>query len=584
MTDYTKDFQAFYRDMVAVEGAYGPQPVIPAFLEKWLALAFPKPGGNPAARNIADFRTKKEGKSTNAAGVGLYMATRQPYAEVVIVAADKDQAKDRVLRACKYAVEHGPLASHAKVYKDIIELDNNSTIQAIPADWQSAAGGNFYCVIFDELHAWTYENQRRLFDEMIIPPTQPHGVRWIASYAGWDGESLLLKEWWDKALAGNPVTDNLPIFHNQAASFLAFVDVGPESWRMPWMNDQYISEVRSSERPNTFRRLWLNEWVTNESQFLPEGVWDACYSREVKPISLKDRCRLVLGADASTSRDLTALVGCAWNDATQTVDVVYTRIWKPVRIAGIRFGKPTIDLDETIKAEILTLHNSGLVDSVVYDPYQLHSIAIDLQKNGIPMIELPQTAGRIEADQALYDAIISKAIRHYNDPTLNEHISNAVAVETPRGFRLAKEKTSRKIDAAVALSMAHYGALNNKTSKAEMIANPFDPDIWPPPEGWKYDTVHGWHEPYSARPHPPGVTWHNCPRRNKGCEACEKELEAEGWFDQGERTTPMSEQEFESQWHALHDPYHPPPTREEQQAELSRQMFWRNVKRKGKTG
>ncbi len=71
-------------------------------------------------------------------------------------------------------------------------------------------------------------------------------------------------------------------------------------------------------------------------------------------------------------------------------------------------------------------------------------------------------AQRVEADQALYDAIIGKTIRHYNDPVLNEHVKNAVAIETPRGFRLAKEKTSRKIDASVALSMAHYGALNNK--------------------------------------------------------------------------------------------------------------------------
>ena len=56
----------------------------------------------------------------------------------------------------------------------------------------------------------------------------------------------------------------------------------------------------------------------------------------------------------------------------------------------------------------------------------------------------PRPARRVEADQALYDAIIGKTIRHYNDPVLNEHVKNAVAIETPRGFRLAKEKTSTK--------------------------------------------------------------------------------------------------------------------------------------------
>lgn len=468
--DYTREFTAFYKDLIAVEGAFGPHPVIPPFLTAWLDAAFPQPLGNPAARNICDFRSKKEGKSTQAAGVGLYMATRQEYAEICIVASDKDQAKDRVLRAAKYAVEHGPLAAHAKVYKDIIELDNHSIIQAVPADWQSAAGGNFYAVIFDELHAWTYEGQRRLFDEMIIPPTQPHGVRWIASYAGWLGESELLFEWWNRALNGSRVSE-LPIYHNKAASLLAFIDVGPESWRMPWMNDQYIAEVKESERPNTFRRLWLNEWVSNESQFLPEGAWEACYSADVKPGAARG---MVLGADASTSRDLTALVGTVWNEKANTADVVYLKVWKPVKIAGIRLGKPTVDLSETIGAEIMRLHKERNVSAVYYDPYQLHSIAVDLQKAGVHMVELPQTSGRIEADQALYDAVISHAIRHYNDPTLNQHLRDAVAIETPRGFRIAKEKTSLKIDAAVALSMSHYGTTSNKGGGVcEYIPDPF---------------------------------------------------------------------------------------------------------------
>ena len=87
------------------------------------------------------------------------------------------------------------------------------------------------------------------------------------------------------------------------------------------------------------------------------------------------------------------------------------------------------------------------------------------------MEELPQTASRIAADQALYDAIIGKSLAHYNDPTLNEHIRNAVAIESARGYRLAKEKTTKKIDAAVALSMAHYGLSNTAQAPAGVVIN-----------------------------------------------------------------------------------------------------------------
>ncbi len=398
--DYSRDFNAFMRDMVAVEGAYGPRPVIPPFLATWLGAAFPLPDGHPAARNILDARSKKQGKSTLAAGVALYMASRQEYAEVVVVASDLQQSKDRVFRACKYAIEHGPLVGHARCYKDVIELDNRSLITAIPADWQGAAGGNFYCVIFDELHAWVYENQRRLFDEMIIPPTQPHGVRWMSSYAGWLGESNLLREWWDRALAGELVCKalqgnvrqltlgsvSLPIYHNEPASLLAFVDTGPDSWRMPWMSDKYIQEIKTSERPNTFRRIWLNEWVSNEFQFLPEGTWEACYSPDVVPLAAQDKRRVVLGADASTSRDLTALVGVV---PGKRRDVVFTRVWKPKK-GTLRHGKPTVDLDETIGAEVLRMHKAGQVLAVVCDPYQLHTSVIAWEKAGIKVIELAQ--------------------------------------------------------------------------------------------------------------------------------------------------------------------------------------------------
>ncbi len=232
--DYSADFVSFVRDLVPVEGSYGPQAVIPPHLSTWLYTAFPLPAGNPSARNILDARTKKQGKSATAAAVALYMATRQRYAEVVIAAADQDQAKDRVLRAVKFAIDNGPLSAHAKVFRDTIEFDNGSIIQALPFDWRGAAGGNYAAVIFDELHAWTLEQHRRMFDELTIPPTMPHGVRWIASYAGYSGESNLLWDVWQKALTGPRVHDDLPIFHNAEASILALIDVGSESWRMPW--------------------------------------------------------------------------------------------------------------------------------------------------------------------------------------------------------------------------------------------------------------------------------------------------------------------------------------------------------------
>lgn len=470
-SDYRTDFLAFRRDLAPVEGDWGPAPVIPPFLANWYAAAFPPPEGNPAARNILDGRTKKQGKSADAAAAALYLATRKSYSQVVIASSDLDQSRDRVLRACKFAVEHGPLGAHVRVFRTVMEFDNSSTIEAIASDWRGAAGGDYAGVVFDELHAFLYESQRRLFDELTIPPTRPTGCRWMASYPGFIGESLLLEEWWKRALQGERLPGELPVYRHRAASLLALIDTGPESWRMPWMTPEYIAEVREAERPNTFRRLWLGEWVSSESRFLPEGAWEACYSDQVRPLAPKDGRKVILGADASTSRDLTALVGVVPDPKTGLVDVVFVRVWKPTR-GELRGGKPTVDLAGTIGAEVARLLGEGSIRAICYDPYQLATLAAEWERAGIHCVELAQNAGRVESDTHLFDSIIGKSVRHYGHPALSEHIRNAVSVETPRGIRLAKEKTSLKIDLAVALSMAVWAARDASPAPQHMP----DPD------------------------------------------------------------------------------------------------------------
>lgn len=455
MTDFTRDFVAFWRDKCPVKGPFGPRPIVTPSLARFLRLAFPPPAGDPAARNILDSRPKKQGKSALAGAVALYMAARQDHAEVVIAAADKDQARDRVFKSAVFAVENGPLWRHAKTWRDTIEFDNGSIIQAIPNDWKGAAGGDYSAVIFDELWTSTTELERRRYDELIVPPTQPAGTRWIASYAGFEGESDLLEEVWQKAEEGERVDDELPIYHNASSSLLALIDTGPEAWRMPWTTADYIEETRRNERPVTFARLWLNEWVSSINTFVTAQQWNACYSDDVKPWAPGDDRQMTLALDASTARDSTAAVGTVKEGSD--VHVVYCKVWRPMANA-LRDGRPTVDLEETLVKEVVRLFRLGAVQAVCGDPYQLHNIFMRLRKVGLTVREIGQTAARTEADTALLDAILAKSIKHYGHPDLDQHVVNAVGRETPRGVRLDKEKTSRKIDAAVALSMAHQEA------------------------------------------------------------------------------------------------------------------------------
>ena len=92
-----------------------------------------------------------------------------------------------------------------------------------------------------------------------------------------------------------------------------------------------------------------------------------------------------------------------------------------------------------------------------------------LKAAGLPIHEFPQsTANTMKMGTGLFDLIKGKNLLPYPDEELREQALNCVAVETAQGFRLAKERASKQIDAIVALSMACVAALD------QPLAVPFD--------------------------------------------------------------------------------------------------------------
>ena len=64
-----------------------------------------------------------------------------------------------------------------------------------------------------------------------------------------------------------------------------------------------------------------------------------------------------------------------------------------------------------------------------------------------------------EASQNLYDLIKGRKLAVYPDADIRLAISRAVPVESARGWRIAKDKQSHKIDVVVALAMAALAAV-----------------------------------------------------------------------------------------------------------------------------
>ncbi len=331
---------------------------------------------------------------------------------------------------------------------------------------------------------WTgnSEARQRLWEEMTPVPTRKYSVRWVETYAGFLGESTILWNLYCQAFRDGdenkplgervPGLEDLPCYYIPNSQTFVYWDHEP---RMPWQTPEYYTQQQVALRPKAFQRLHQNRWVASEDVFIEPRQWDELDRCEALKEDGDNRA-IVLAADGSIHNDLTTLEAVHFDIERQGPDALRTWMWRPIKGEGD--SKPTVDLVETLGAKIDELLGGENVTvlAVVYDPYQLHAVMTELKKKYDRLgtknlfVEFPQTNARVAADQSLYTSIISRKLRHNGDLILREHILNAVVDETTRGFRLDKEKTSNKIDAAVALSMASYTASQRQKPKKRFIS------------------------------------------------------------------------------------------------------------------
>jgi phage terminase large subunit-like protein len=176
-----------------------------------------------------------------------------------------------------------------------------------------------------------------------------------------------------------------------------------------------------------------------------------------------------VGVDASVKRDTTAIVAVTFDNKAKKVRLLVHKIFQPTP------GRP-LDFEATIEPTVRDFCRRFSVRTVAYDPYQMAAVAQRLSASGIPMREYPQSVPNLTAIGAnLYELIKSGGLVVYPDDALRLAVSRTIALETPRGLRLAKEKTSHKIDVVVALAMAALHAVEQGSFEVPLVA-----PIWIP--------------------------------------------------------------------------------------------------------
>jgi phage terminase large subunit-like protein len=402
---------------------------------------------------------KKSGKTGFAAMILIYVVRvlGGRYAEGYCCANDFEQASGRVFQAASRIVEASPLlAQDARLTAEKITfVSTGATITALPNNYAVVAGANPTITVFDELWAYISERSHRQFDELVPPPTRTIAMRLTVTYAGFEGESDLLQSLQKRGLKGKEIEPDL---WAQPGMLMFWT----HRFTAAWQTEAWREQMRDQLRPNAFLRLIENKWVSTESDFIDIAWWDACVDPEARPLLGDRRLPVWVGIDASVKRDSTAVVVCAYDRDLKKVRLVLHRTFHPS-------PEEPLDFENTIEATIESLHRAFQLREVLYDPYQMAASAQRLVGQQIPMVEFAQTTGNLtEASSNLYELVKGRNLVLYPDAEMRLAAQRSVAIESPRGWRIAKEKASHKIDVIVALAQAALGAVSAASESAPL--------------------------------------------------------------------------------------------------------------------
>lgn len=440
---------------------------------------------------------KKQGKSEIGAGIALRLlfADNEPGAEIYSAAADRDQASI-VFNVAAAMVRNSPsLSSRCKIIdstKRIIH-NNGSIYRVLSAEAHTKHGFNTHGVIFDELHA---QPDRSLYDVLTMGSgdARKQPLFFFITTAGYDRNSIC----WEVHEYARKVRDGI-IEDSSFLPVLYYADDDDD-----WTSEKVwakcnpslgvtidIASVREAckmaqETPaleNTFRQLRLNQWVKQESRFLPMRHWDAC--PPLTDLDL-DGEEMYCGLDLASTTDIAALVLVHPND-DGTFDVI-PKFWIPEESLNDRTRHDAAAYEGWIKCGAMEATPGNVIDynyirqtvtdlseqyqirEIAYDRWNATQLVRDLEDDGATMVPFGQGFVSMSAPtKELLNLVLAHRIRHGGNPVLRWMADNMVVRRDPAGnLKPDKEKSTEKIDGMVALIMALDRAMRHEGEGASV--------------------------------------------------------------------------------------------------------------------
>lgn len=454
---------------------------------------------NEDGRHVRRFRRvfllipRKNGKSLLASAWGLFMlcADGEHGAEVYSGAVSEKQAWEVFRPAKLMASKNAELRAYfgVEVHASNISVPANGS-RFEPIIGNPGDGSSPSCAIHDEYHEHQTDAQVDTMRTGMGAREQPLQIIVTTAGDNLGGPCYALQQDLQNVLEGAAENDELfgviwtvdkgDDWSTETALKKANPNYGVSVFA-DFLRGQLADARLSPRKAGIFQTKHLNVWVQAREPYFNVLQWREATNKKLSLVQFEGM-PCVITLDLASKIDVAALTIMFKYDAETAKargkryalfgryylpeDTVFMpenekyRGWDAEGHLRVTPGN-MIDLPQ-IKDDVLDLAGFLQVESVGVDPWQATSLIIEMQNEGVPVVEYRQTVQNFSDPMKDLDALIRGGlIDHDGDPVTTWMLSNVVAkADAKDNVYPRKERAENKIDGAVSAIMA-LGLLNS---------------------------------------------------------------------------------------------------------------------------
>lgn len=493
------------------KGKWGGKPIdLELWQKAFLAATFGfihKIDGTRKYREVLLVVARKNGKSTIASGIGLYLqvADGEPGAEIYAVATKKDQAKLVWLESKRMVKKSPVLLKRIKpLVSDLVSEWNDSTFKPLGSDSDTLDGLNVHGAMMDEIHAWKDKNLYDVIVDGTSAREQP--LIMMITTAGTIRESVYDLKYDEAERLLNGIDSSEEYFDERFLPIIYELDARIEwtdskNWRKanPGLGtikkeDQLESKVEKAKaNPMLVSNLLTKDFNVRETSSEAWLTFEQINNTETYNLDELKPKYGIGGADLSMTTDLTAakVIFMVPNDPRIFTLSMY---WLPEDLLERRTKEDRIPYDIWCNQGLLrvtpgsSIHAKYVTDWFIeirdehklyipwigYDAWSAKYWVEEMQGHfgGESMIPIRQGKKTLSSTMHLLGAALSQKMVIYNNNPIDKWCLTNTSVDMDRNGNIQPKKTRnprRRIDGTSALLNAYVVLNENQQSYANMI-------------------------------------------------------------------------------------------------------------------